>query len=501
MEIYNIEELKVEQKELLVEISKFISDEAQEKNLYETERGIFRLLQKLGLSFLKENLAHRGTGKIDGPITVAGKQLPYHSTSDCVYLSIFGEIVIRRAYYWQPGEKGCCPLDAWLNLPQRRYSYLLCKWVQGTIVEEPYDKAIERFIRLLDIPISKLGQQNVARDAGAYFRDFYLEKEPFDAKTEGSVIGVEADGKGIRMIPSEKPEAAKQKPARRSKGEKSGGLRKISVATADFTFNPEPRTPEEFVEILMKERKIHADSKDCRLKQDGPKPREALNCQVAATMNGKKEAFEHLAERVHRRDPTGEKKIVILLDGEKALEDQIKCTFFQAGLSERVDAIILDIMHVMGYAWDAGTALNGEKNPKRIPWVRKQALSILQGRVGRVIGGLKQTLSKRNLKKSQINTLNKVITYFENHKHMMCYDKCLAAGYPISTGLIEGTCGSLIKDRADRSGSRWSKKGVQAVLNERAVMKNSDWDEYWNFFMASENQRLYADQYDLALAA
>ena len=86
-----------------------------------------------------------------------------------------------------------------------------------------------------------------------------------------------------------------------------------------------------------------------------------------------------------------------------------------------------------------------------------------------------------------------VITYFENHKHMMRYDRYLASGYPIVTGLIEGTCGSLIKDRADRSGSRWSAVEIQAVLNLWAVMKNGDWDDYWNYYMAAECKRLHGN--------
>ena len=118
-------------------------------------------------------------------------------------------------------------------------------------------------------------------------------------------------------------------------------------------------------------------------------------------------------------------------------------------------------------------------------------LEILQGNVGYVIGGLRITLAKRTLTASRITTLNRSITYFVNHQHMMKYDQYLAAGYPIATGIIEGTCGSLIKDRADRSGSRWSSVGAQAVLNERAVMKNGDWDAFWKYHMETENQRLY----------
>jgi hypothetical protein len=93
---------------------------------------------------------------------------------------------IRRAYYWGKGHEGICPLDARINLPARRYSYLLDDWVQSTVVEEPYEKAVERFNKILGIPVSKLGQECVAREAGVKFDDFYRQKPAFDEKTEGS---------------------------------------------------------------------------------------------------------------------------------------------------------------------------------------------------------------------------------------------------------------------------------------------------------------------------
>jgi hypothetical protein len=138
------------------------------------------------------------------------KNLGYQVDKERTYLSIFGEVKINGAYYWDEGEKGYFPLDAELNPPDRRYSYLLDKWVQGTIVEETYEKAVVRFAELLGIPVSELGQQNVAREVGCYFREFYRQRPPFDPATEGSVIGVQDDCKGVRMICSEKPEHSKE---------------------------------------------------------------------------------------------------------------------------------------------------------------------------------------------------------------------------------------------------------------------------------------------------
>lgn len=71
---------------------------------------------------------------------------------------------------------------------------------------------------------------------------------------------------------------------------------------------------------------------------------------------------------------------------------------------------------------------------------------------------------------------------------------------PIATGVIEGACGSLVKDRAERSGMKWTHKGAQAVLNLRALKRNGDWDSYWDLHLQNEHQRLYG-AFEESLAA
>ena len=117
----------------------------------------------------------------------------------------------------------------------------------------------------------------------------------------------------------------------------------MAVATADFSFNPSPRSAAEMVKVLMKEnveqRRVQSRTEREKRRIEGAKePRRALNVQVAAEMGGKQRAFEELARRVRKRDPEGEKKIIVLLDGEKALEDQLCLSFAKAGLEEQVEA-------------------------------------------------------------------------------------------------------------------------------------------------------------------
>jgi hypothetical protein len=85
--------------------------------------------------------------------------------------------------------------------------------------------------------------------------------------------------------------------------------------------------------------------------------------------------------------------------------------------------------------------------------------SILKGRIGFVIGGLKQSLSKKRLTANQRKALEKAMSYFKNHQEWMKYDEYLKAGYPIGTGVVESSCGHVVKNRMEGTGRRWSVAG------------------------------------------
>ena len=112
--------------------------------------------------------------------------------------------------------------------------------------------------------------------------------------------------------------------------------------------------------------------------------------------------------------------------------------------------------------------------------------------MGWVIGGLKQTRTRRTLTATQHTAFTKAIRYFQNHRQWMRYDEYLTAGYPIGSGVVESSCGHTIKDRMEGSGKRWSLPGAEAILRLRSVYTSGDWDAYWDCHMAQEHQRLYA---------
>jgi len=69
------------------------------------------------------------------------------------------------------------------------------------------------------------------------------------------------------------------------------------------------------------------------------------------------------------------------------------------------------------------------------------------------------------------------------------YNHYLAQGFPIATGVIEGACRHLVKDRMEVTGARWSLKGAEVVLPLRALRSSHEFDEYWVFHEAQEHER------------
>jgi len=460
----------------------FVKGGAGGMDMRDMESAIFDLLLKMGHTLLRMAVDSRGDGDVGQCVETRNGTLSRHGLRTAEYLSIFGELPLTRMSYWRKGAGMVFPLDAKLNLPRLKYSYLLSELVQFEAVDKAYDKAIDSVSRIFKLPLNKLGQERNLVETASDFNAFQKEKPLYPGDSEAEVIGVAADCKGVRMIPSERSVAT-------GDGDLRDGKRKMAVVTCDFSFTPRPRDVDEVCRSLVDGAFGTNRAPDGKSKAEG---KWAVNPQSAARMDGKAAAFESLADRIIKRDQDGSRKIVVLVDGEKALHDKMMEVFGRRGLAGRVESRILDIIHVMEYLCEAGSALYGAgKEGKRREWVENMTRLVLQGKAAEAVAAMRRMKKTRWPSITARWALSKASKYFDNHLDMMRYDHYLSMGYPIATGIVEGACGSLVKDRMDDAGARWSAKGAQAVLDMRALKRNGDWDVFWKFHMANERKKLY----------
>jgi hypothetical protein len=91
--------------------------------------------------------------------------------------------------------------------------------------------------------------------------------------------------------------------------------------------------------------------------------------------------------------------------------------------------------------------------------------------------------------------VRKCINYLVKNGRWLHYDRTLAGGLPIATGVIEGACRYLVQDRMGRTGARRSLTGAEAILRLRKLKTSGDFDDYWQFHLAQEHDRVHRSRY------
>jgi len=152
--------------------------------------------------------------------------------------------------------------------------------------------------------------------------------------------------------------------------------------------------------------------------------------------------------------------------------------------------VILDIIHVSEYLWDAAHVFHAEGSSKAQTMVLAHLTAILEGRVGHVIGGLRQRL-RPSIRGKRRERLERAIRYFDNHRQYMRYDLYLSQGFPIGTGVVESACGHLVKNRMEKAGARWSPPGADAMLRLRAIHASGNGRDFLALHERREFERLY----------
>lgn len=153
--------------------------------------------------------------------------------------------------------------------------------------------------------------------------------------------------------------------------------------------------------------------------------------------------------------------------------------------------LVLDFLHADEYLWQAANALLGETAPERTAWVEARTLRMLTGQTKALITEFLQIASLPQTASVARKTLWSVAAYYERNLAFMAYDQYLALGWPIATGVIEGACRHLVKDRCELSGMRWTQPGAEALLRLRSVAENGDWESFHAFRRRVRQEQVY----------
>jgi hypothetical protein len=438
---------------------------------YDVELTLFRRLLAVGRllvqAFFLTRAQERPTGPVHGP---DGTRLAAHDRRPTTYWSVFGKVVFRRHAFTAPGQPVVCPLDAALGLPGRCYSDLPREWMAYGSTDETYRESRAVLERILGLRLSIQALETSVREDATDVTAFYARPPaPPPPAAAAAILVAQADGTGVPLV---LPRPAGRQ-ARRGKGQPENRLRE-AIVTALYAIAPYRRTPADVAAALLRAADRPAP---------GGRPR-PVRKELRATLDGKEAAVRRLAERARLREGRHLRDRVALTDGAAPLQAQM-----QAHLPGFT--LVLDIIHAVEHLWAVANALLGERHPDRTAWVRTHLTRLLSGQADAVAAALEAAAADPTLTAPQQQAVQRTVGYYRRNAPFMRYAEYLARGWPIGTGVVEGACGHLVKDRLAQAGMRWTKAGAHAVLDLRAVRLTGDWDAYWQFHRQRQHQRLY----------
>lgn len=451
--------------------------------VHEVERGLWDLALRIGHDSLHAFLASHGSGDMGETVTLPDgrpvTRLPDLHTRR--YVSIFGVFELERtAYGTREGQSlEFVPLDNRLQLPQSAFSYVLQDWDQSLAVEQPFgqvSQTIERILKLKQSIDSLEGvNRQMAEDVGI-FRE--LQGTP-PAAEEGAIVVVTADCKGIVI----RGQGTKTVCGGERPGGKRANQKKMATVGAVYTVEPYVRTPKEVAAALFNDPDYKSPPRPApchkrvwaSLPHEGPPPRSSIDV-----------VFDWLWWEFAQRNPHGKRPTVCLCDGQEALWQACDDAVMDP---DRVD--ILDLLHVTPRLWQAAKLLYGENSPEVLPFVRERVTQVLEGKVETVIRTVRRLAKERGLNAAKRRALSRIDSYLHKNRDRMRYDEYLRHGYPIASGVIEGACRHLIKDRMERAGMHWTMAGAQAMLDLRSVWIGGQWDAFQSQRIDKETERLY----------
>jgi hypothetical protein len=401
--------------------------------------------------------------------------------------TIVGTVEVRRFAYRRRASENLYPADAAANLPEGLHSHGLRELAAIEASRGSFEEATEALGRASGVAVAKRQVEGLAKAAALDFAAFY-EAAARPLAEDDEVVVISADGKGIAMRPdalrpataAAAAKAEHKLDGRLSKGEKRNRKRMAELGGV-YTVSPVPRTPAD----------VMARSHD----EGPPKPAPVAKNKwlTASVVDDAAGVIAAVFDEAERRDPGHERDWVALVDGNNHQIDRIKAEAKARGIDKLT--IVVDWVHVLEYIWSAVWSFFSEGDPAAEEWVGEKALAVLEGKAVLVAAAIRRKATTLGLGDSERKNADTCADYLLAKAAFLDYPTALAAGWPIATGIIEGACRHLVRDRMAVTGARWGLEGAETVLKLRALRSNGDWESYWRFHRAQERRRVHESCY------
>ncbi len=402
--------------------------------------------------------------------------------------TVFGPVTVTRMAYRAPGAANLYAADGVLNLPEEKQSHGLRRLAATESARGSFEQAVAAVERCTGVRVGKRQVEQLALAAATDVDSFYAQRRP-GPRPESDLLVLTADGKGLQMRPEALREATRAADAGRrhklatrlSPGEKTGRRRMAELGCV-YDAAPVPRTPGDII--------AGPGRRSERKRRRGPVAEgKWLTASVTDDIPA---VIGQVFDEAARRDLQRQRTWVALVDGNRTQIEAIAAEAARRGVTVH---IVIDFIHALEYLWKAAWSFFYTGDPDAEDWVAAQAAKLLEGKAGDVAAGIRRRATRGGYSAAERKGADEAANYLTSKKPYLRYDLALEAGWPIATGIIEGACRHLVKDRMDVTGARWGLDGAEAILTLRALLTNGDFDAYWTYHLEQEHQRVHRSRY------
>ena len=466
------------------------SKEARALHHSDLERHLEGMGRELMRKLLQAHLDLRHPGEAVEPVRdAAGVTRAPTPVQERTLETIVGTVTVARTGYRADGTLSLHPLDGALNLPVEKYSLEVRRRVAIEAAKTAFDEGVKTLEAFTGAHVPKRQFEELVVRAAQDFDAFYENRQAHvraDPHT-GPILVLTVDGKGVVMRPEDLRAATRRAAmtraetftARLGRGRRLYAKRIASVA-AIYTIERFVRTPEAIL------------PPPGTTVEPPTRPRPEHKRVWASLEHTPEDVITAMFDEAEHRDPTRQKIWVGVVDGNVPQLDRLQ----QLATQRQVHLLlVVDFIHVAQYVWGAALAFFPDDRAHQDRWVRTHLLEILRGKASGVAAGMRRSATLRAMSAADRQPVDACADYLLAYAPYLMYDRALAHGLPIASGVIEGACRHLVNDRMNLTGARWSLQGAEAVLRLRALRSSDDFDEYWGFHELHEYERNHAGHY------
>jgi hypothetical protein len=398
-------------------------------SLEQVEQRILSFLYELGQRLESEVLSRLEEPTQENSVRVGERTAVYSGKRNLRFRNRFGGTVVlpRRCYKYRDGQGGWSPMEEKLGLDRcLGYSPLMSYLLTSYGGSEAFARAAQLLSEALGFPVSATAVQRNTEAAGERIPDNpcqMISVKKTNQKSE--LMVVEVDGTISPQI-----------------------LEKPGVTGRESMKQP-------------------TDWKECNVVVIQKLNQGKEFDRWTGARYGKHQEFETYVGRAGlAMGQHFAQKVVFLADGAH-VNWELQKTNFPGSVG------ILDFYHASEHLGDFCALLKDQRKASAAH--HRWAHLLKQGQAVQII----QEMRRRADTVADRDSAIKEINYFKNNLSRMDYDLYEAQGFPIGSGLVEGSCKFVVGKRFKGSGMRWKRKDNVRVLRVRIEKLNGTLHRYF----------------------